>query len=100
MPKRKQYSPGLKFQVAIQALQGGNATTVARQYGISHGLASRWKQQLLEHGPEIFQTTRDQELEKLKQHITDLEQLIGKKEVEINLLKNFLDVPTSPNGRS
>lgn len=100
MNKRKQHSPNLKFQIALKSIETGNCSEVARQYGVSNALAHRWKQQLLEHGASIFTTTQDKEREKLQNHINHLEQLIGKKEVEINLLKNFLDVPVFPNGRS
>ena len=99
MNKRKQHSPNLKFQIALKAIETGNCSQVARQYGVSHTLANRWKHQLLEHGVSVFSGTQDKEVDKLQNHITHLEQLIGKKEVEINLLKNFLDVTTSPNGR-
>lgn len=99
MNKRKQHSPNLKFQIALKAIETGNCSAVARQYGVSHTLANRWKHQLLEYGSQIFQSNQDKELEKLQNHIANLEQLIGKKEVEINLLKNFLDVTTSPSGR-
>ena len=99
MNKRKQHSPNLKFQIALKAIETGNCTAVARQYGVSNTLANRWKHQLMEHGVEVFHTTQNKELEKLQQHVSRLEQLIGKKEVEINLLKNFLDVTIHPNGR-
>ena len=45
-------------------------------------------QGLLEKGHEIF--ARDGTIAEYEQHIAKLEQLLGKKEVEIALLKNFL----------
>jgi hypothetical protein len=49
---------------------------------------THWKKEFIEKGPEIFsQQTTIQEYEK---RIEDLERLIGHKEVEIALLKNFM----------
>jgi len=50
---------------------------------------------LLERGYRIFETSPDQELGGLKKQIAKLEQMVGKKEVELNLLKNFSDFYSS-----
>lgn len=47
-----------------------------------------WKKTFLECGPELF--ARDGVVQQYEQRIAELEQLLGKKEVEIALLKNFL----------
>ena len=49
---------------------------------------NNWKQTLLDKGPEIFH--QNGTVAEYEQRIADLEQLLGKKEVEIALLKNFL----------
>lgn len=98
MPKRKKHAATIKFQVALKVVQTGNATQVGRQYGVSHTLASRWKKHLLEKGSQIFEGDKSKEQQKLKSQISKLEQIIGRKEVEINLLKNFLEVCESPDG--
>jgi hypothetical protein len=45
----------------------------------------------LEKGKQVFETDTDKEKEDLKKKVAKLEQIIGKKEVELNLLKNFSD---------
>lgn len=61
---------------------------IARSYGLHPLTITRWKQEFMEKGPEIFsQKTTIHEYEK---KIQELERLIGHKEVEIALLKNFL----------
>lgn len=85
----KRYSPKLKFQIVLELLQGNKtAGQVAKAYGVHPNSASAWKRKLLEKGPEIF--ARDGTVAEYERRIADLERLLGKKEVEIALLKNFL----------
>ena len=87
MPKR--YSPKLKFQIVLELLQGQKtAGQVAKAYGVHPNSASGWKRTLLEKGPEIF--SRDSTVAEYERRIAQLEQLVGKEEVEIALVKNFL----------
>lgn len=87
MPKR--YPPKLKFQVVLEVLTGEKSVgQVAKIYGVHPNSVNGWKQDLLEKGHEIF--ARDGTTAEYEQHIAKLEQLLGKKEVEIALLKNFL----------
>ena len=61
---------------------------IAKAYGVHANSIDKWKKDFLERGAEVFDQggmTVDYE-----RHIADLEQLLGKKEVEIALLKNFL----------
>ena len=61
---------------------------VAKAYGVHPNSASAWKRIFLEKGPEIF--AKDSTVAEYERQIGQLEQLLGKKEVEIALLKNFL----------
>jgi len=92
MPKkvsRKKHAAKVKFQVVLETLTNeGKLIDVARQYGISPNLITKWRKEFFERGHQIFeQGTPAQEAEK---KIADLQRIIGKKEVEIELLKNFL----------
>ena len=85
----KRYPPRLKFQVVLEMLKGTKTIAqIARAYNLHPVTIQRWKKDFLEKGPEIFnQHTTVTEYEK---RIRDLERLIGHKEVEIALLRNFL----------
>ena len=86
---RKRYSPKLKFQVVLEALTGEKTPgQIAKQYGIHPNSVGLWKKQFLVRGAEIF--TEDDSVQEYERRLADLEQLLGKKEVEIALLKNFL----------
>ncbi len=87
MPKR--YSAKLKFQIVMELIQGEKtAGQVAKAYGVHPNSASAWLRQFLEKGPEVF--AEDNTIQNYEKHIAELEQLLGKKELEIALLKNFL----------
>lgn len=87
MPRR--YSPKLKFQVVLELLKGDKTPNqVARAYGVHPNSAGLWKRTFLEKGPEVF--SKDGVIGDYERRIAELEQLLGKKEVEIALLKNFL----------
>jgi len=86
---RKRYSPKLKFQVVLEALTGERTPgQIARQYGVHPNSVGLWKRTFLEKGPELF--ARDNTVQEYERRIAELERLLGKKEVEIALLKNFL----------
>ena len=85
----KRYSPKLKFHVVTELLGGDKtAAQIAKAYGIHPNTINAWKQTFLEKGPEIF--ARDGTVAEYERRIAELEQLIGKKEVEIAVSKNFL----------
>jgi len=90
MPKSKRYYPAnLKFKAVLEVLKGHRTVgQIARSYRVHPNSLALWKDALLERGSEIFEREgRGQEYER---RIAELEQLVGKKEVEIALLKNFL----------
>ena len=88
MAKRR-YGAKFKFQVVMEVLRGQKEIgQIARAYGVHPITLGLWKRQFLEHGPEVFgggDTVRQYE-----QRIRELERLLGQKEVEIALYKNFL----------
>jgi len=89
---RTRYSPKLKFQVVPEALSGEKATgQIAKEYGIHPNSMALLKKQFLEKGPELF--SQDSTVQEYKGRIRDLEQLLGKKEVEIVLPQKNLGQP-------
>ncbi|MCS3613088.1 transposase [Salinibacter ruber] len=83
------YSPEFKLQVVLEALQSdGTDAEVARAYDIHPVTLSNWKKKLKENGSKAF--GGGDELKEKKDKIAKLERMVGQKEVEIALLKNFL----------
>lgn len=88
---RKKYTPQFKFNLAKEAIKTSNLSVVSRKYGVGVNILSAWVKHLEDQGFHIFETTPDQQNKQLKGKIVKLEQMVGKKEVELNLLKNFSD---------
>jgi len=98
-PKKKKtsYTPQFKLDRALEAIRTNNISEIARKYGLNPNLLYLWRDQLVERGASVFETAPDQEVGELKAKVGRLEQMIGKKEVELNLLKNFSDFYSSRN---
>ncbi len=87
--KRRTYSPKLKFQAVMEVLTGSKTVgQVARAYGLHANSVGLWRKTVLERGPELF--AQDSTVAEYERRISELERLLGQKEVEIALLKNFL----------
>lgn len=86
----RRYSARLKFQVVLEALKGEKSPAqIAKAYRVHPNSVGIWKRWFLERGPRLFedaQVTGEQQ-----RRVAELEQLLGKKEVELALLKNFLE---------
>jgi transposase len=93
---KKSYTPQFKLDRALDALKG-NVADLARKYDLNANLLYLWRDQLIERGAQVFETSPDQVATGLKTKVARLEQMLGKKEVELNLLKNFSDFYSSRN---
>ena len=96
--KSKHHSPEFKFKLVLESFVKGNVTEIARQYQVHPNQLSMWRKQLQENGYTIFGKEKNTNEDKLKKQIESLENLIGKKEIEINLLKKYLDFYTPTDG--
>lgn len=86
--KGKRYSPKFKFNVVLEVLTSEKSDAeVARAYEVHPVTVSRWKGEFLERGPEVFGGS--EEVKEYEQRIGQLERMVGQKEVEIALLRNF-----------
>jgi len=86
--KRRKFNAHLKFQLALEAIRGNvSQIELSRQYAINQNLITRWRKELLNKGYQIFENGKSDEAGK---KVEELEKLIGKKEIEIQLLKKFL----------
>jgi transposase-like protein len=85
----KRYSARFKFQVVMEVLTSDKSPgQVAKVYGIHPNTVNAWRRMFLEKGAEVF--AQDSIVAEYERRIADLERLLGQKEVEIALLKNFL----------
>lgn len=95
--QRKTYTAQFKFDRALETIKNDNLSEISRKYDIGANLLSKWRTDLIKQGYRLFETSPNQENKELKNQISKLEQMLGKKEVELNLLKNFSDFYQSRN---
>ena len=92
---RNKYNSKFKFGIVLETFEhssgSGSITEIARQNNINSNMISTWRKTFLEKGPGIFESKENNEVLKLKAKISDLEKIIGKKEIELSLIKNFSD---------
>jgi transposase-like protein len=88
--KGKRYSPRFQFQVVLEVLKGDrDAVEIARVHDLHPTTVARWKREFLKNGAAVF--GKDTALAAYEKKIKEMERLLGRKEVEIALLKNFMD---------
>jgi len=95
--KKNNYTGQFKLDRALEAVRTNNIAEIARKYNLNPNLLYIWRDQLIERGATVFENAPDNEVKELKSKVGRLEQMIGKKEVELNLLKNFSDFYSSRN---
>lgn len=100
MGKRiKAHQPDFKFKVVLESFVQGNVVSIARSYGVNANQLSTWRKLFVEKGPMIYQTEKANREKVLEKQLVSLEQLIGQKEIEISLLKKYLDFYSPPDGK-
>ncbi len=99
MGKIKKYSAAYKFARVVDCLHKDNLEEVGRQHQVSPKLLSKWRQRFIEQGYKVFESEAGQENTKLRKQVARLEQAVGKKEVELLFMKNFLEDSVSEDGK-
>ena len=88
----------------LRAVEESNAagmsmSFVARKYGISPSLLFRWRKLMAEGGREAVRVDDEVvgsgEVRELKRKIRDLERLLGKKTMEVEILKEAIEIARS-----
>ena len=95
----KSYTSSFKFKVVLESIQKGNVGEVARKYDVHPNKLSTWRAEFNRNGHLAFENSQDKVAERNAKKIKELENLIGKKEIEINLLKGFVDFYSPLDGK-
>ena len=78
----------LTNEQVLEALRSEKSEAeVARAFDVYTATVSGWKTQFREQGAEVFGGS--EEVKEYEEQIGQLERMLGKKEVELALLKNF-----------
>ena len=87
MAKRRNFTPEFKDEVVLEALCGQSSQAeLCRKHNISDVQLSKWKRQLLENAATLFEAA-DKQTNASAERIAQLEQLVGKLTLELNIQK-------------
>jgi transposase-like protein len=86
----KPYSAKFKFKIVLESLKTNRSLVeLGEIYGVHPQSISKWRSDFLEKGADIFE--QDGTVLDYEKRINDLELLVGKKEIEIQSLRNNLN---------
>jgi len=97
--QKTKYTAKFKFDRVIESIKKDSVSEVARSYGFGVNLLSKWRSDFLKEGHIFFEDKPNQDMVRLQKRVNQLEQIVGKKEVELSLIKNFADFYQSQSGR-
>ena len=106
MGKRRTFSPELKFEAVLDMVRGEKTVAqICRERDITESLLYTWRDAFFERAPSLFadQRSRGNGSHPQTERIAELERMVGKLTMEIEVLKKARSLLTSTskrNGRS
>lgn len=89
MAKRRSFSAEYKAKVVLELISGKKGLMEAsREYSIKDTVISRWKQEFLSNATHLFE--QPQEVQEKEVRIAELERMVGRLTMEIELQKKVL----------
>ena len=95
--RRRRFTPDEKLAIVGETMQPGMSISYgARQHGLSPSLVFRWRRLMSEGGKEAVRAddavVAASEVRRLEERVRDLERLLGRKTLEIEILKEALEL--------
>jgi transposase-like protein len=92
--KRRSFSAEFKAQVVLELISGKKSLLEAsREYNIKDTVLSRWKQEFVAKATQVFE--QPQEVQEKEARIAELERMVGKLTMQIELQKKVLSLADS-----
>lgn len=92
----RRYSPEFKAKVVLESLRGDvSQAALCRRYGIGPDQLSRWRKRLIEGASRLFSDGNGPN--PYLERISQLEQLVGKLTLELEVSKKVLSLWSSPD---
>ena len=91
--RRRNWSTRDKLEmIGASALPGESVSSVARRHGVAPNLLYRWRRLMTEGGAVAVdaddQVTSNQDVRKLEERVRELERLLGRKTMEVEILRD------------
>jgi len=98
--RRRRFTTEQKMAIIAETMQPGvSMSYVARRHGLSPSLVFRWRSLMSEGGREAVRADDDvvpaSEARRLEEKVRELERLLGHKTMEVEILKEALDLARS-----
>jgi transposase len=95
--RRRRFTTEQKLAVVAETMQPGMSISyVARRHGLSPSLVFRWRRLMSDGGREAVRADDEvvaaAELRRLEERVRDLERMLGRKTLEVEILKEALDL--------
>lgn len=92
MPRRRRnFDAEFKTRVVLELLTGKKSIAEAsREYNIKDTVLSRWKREFLSKATQVFEQPQD--LQEKEARIAELERMVGKLTMKVELQKKVLDL--------
>ena len=95
--RRRRFTTEQKLAIVAETMQPGMSISyVARQHGLSPSLVFRWRRLMSEGGKEAVRADDNvvaaSEVRRLEERVRELERLLGRKTLEVEILKEALDL--------
>ena len=95
MRARRSFSADFKAKVVLELISGEKGLAQAsREYGIKDTVLSRWKQEFLAKAVQVFEQPK--EVQEKEVRIAELERMVGKLTMQLELSKKVLSYANSP----
>src|SRR5260370_3603975 len=103
--RRRRFATELKLAVVAETMQPGMSVSyVARRHGLSPSVGFRWRQCLSEGGKEAVGADEGvvaaSAVRRLQQRVRELERLLGRKTMEVEILKEARSTSRGQKNRS
>jgi transposase-like protein len=90
---RKTFEAGFKAKVALEAVKGEKTISeLSSKYGVHPNIVGKWRKELLERLPEIFNSRKSRREKDREEDIEKLYKSIGQLKVENDWLKKKLEL--------
>lgn len=90
---RRKFTAEFKAKVAMEALQEKlTLTELSKKYDVHPNLATKWKNQLLEHGSSVFKDSKEETESDKDKLIAELYKTIGSLTMDVEFLKKKLSL--------
>lgn len=100
---RRRFSAEFKLDTVMEGLRGEKSIAqVCRERDITESLYHKWKAIFQERAVEVFADRRSSGEDDKERQIAELERLVGRLTLEVEVLKkarSWLDTPSGRNGR-